>query len=122
MALHKGRPSNKNYNKFTMFYSEDGDVKDAKKLAQQISNEYMKEEKLYYTYKERSRILHIPKETAKFISLTKIGGILSDIKCVHCRKTIVMLFSTIRQEKMEVCPLCHKNIYDKNDKKVRRVW
>lgn len=122
MATIKGRPSNKNYNKFSILYSEEGDMRDAKKLAEQISKEYKEEEKQYYTYKERSKTLHIPRETAKFISLTKVGGILSDVKCAHCGKTIVMLFSTIRAEQMEICPLCNRNIYDKNDKKINKVW
>ena len=117
-----GRPANVNYNTFTIFYS-DGEMVNGKKMAKEITEAYVREnDKRYYTFYDRKRTMHVPNETARYITLSKIGGTFSNVTCAHCKKEIVMLFQTIRNEEMEQCPLCNRNIYDKEDKKVRKVW
>lgn len=116
-----GRPSNKNYDKFSIFYS-DGELKSGNKLVKQIKAEF-EEEKISYEYKEGKEIFYVPQETADYIRRSKSGGLLSDTRCIHCRKKIIMLFSSIRNEELSTCPKCNRNIYCKTDKKVRkRIW
>lgn len=80
------------------------------------------EEKGQYIIKHGRNKYCIPVLTAKLIATNTRGLSLSTVMCPHCKETIIMTLHSIIHETNTWCCNCSKNLYNSNDKTIRKVW
>lgn len=64
---------------------------------------------------------YLPATTVEYMKGSS-AMVLSDVTCVHCKNKILMSSKAATERILEICPVCFKHMYDRNNKKPIRRW